>query len=106
MILAAVLAAAMILGLAACGGSQTQPDSDEEQAPVETQAPEETTAPAETQAPEETEAASVPDEADHGAQATALPFFQYNEIYAGTDSADPVYAAAYDYLSFEKTNEY
>ena len=48
----------------------------------------------------------MPDEADQGAQGTALPFFRYNEIYAGTDSADPVYAAAYDYLSFEKTNEY
>ncbi|MBQ4308835.1 MAG: hypothetical protein II772_03845, partial [Lachnospiraceae bacterium] len=88
MIAAAVLAAGMILGLAACGGSQTQPDdapdAAETQAPTETQAPE-TQAPAETQAAPETEAG---DSGDHSAQG-ALPSFRYDEVFAASDSFDP-----------------
>ena len=111
MIAAAVLAAGMILGLAACGGSQTQPDdapdAAETQAPAETQAQEtqaapETQAPAETQAAPETEAG---DGGDHSAQG-ALPVFRYDEVFAASDSFDPAEAAAYDYLALEKNSDH
>ncbi len=110
MIAAAVLAAGMILGLAACGGSQTQPDdapdAAETQAPAETQTPEtqapETQAPAETQAAPETEAG---DGGDYSAQG-ALPSFRYDEVFAASDSFDPAEAAAYDYLALEKNSDH
>lgn len=48
----------------------------------------------------------MPDNTDYSeAVGEMLPFFQYNDIY-GTDGFDAVYAAAYDYLAFEKEKEY
>ena len=82
--IAAGLSACMILSFAGCGGKKNT---------------EQTTAAAEAATEASTE------QAGEAANTTALPYFQYNDIY-GLNGFDPVEAAAYDYLAFEAEKNY